>query len=106
MDRPLQVFLITALVLAPLAAQDTSTPAPLPAPLRSAIDRLVTGALSSPVSPVLLSGDVAPAVCSVPLLEMHVDHPERFPMPAAQPFGADDAMPVTKGPAPSCERKP
>lgn len=71
MDRPLQVFFIAALVLTPLAAQDTSRPAPLPAPL----------------------------------LEMRVDHPEQFPMPAAHPSAIDDGMPRAKGPAPPCERK-
>jgi hypothetical protein len=42
-------------------------------------------------------------VCSVPLLNLHVDHPEKFAMPAARP-PHKDPMPRPVAPAPPCEK--
>jgi hypothetical protein len=40
--------------------------------------------------------------CSVPLLKLHVDHPEKFIMPIAR-APHKDPMPRSVAPAPPCE---
>ncbi|HJY05602.1 MAG TPA: hypothetical protein VJ323_04755 [Bryobacteraceae bacterium] len=46
-----------------------------------------------------------PAVCSIPLREMRIDHPERFASRPAKFPGTRDEMPRTQGPAPVCGAK-
>ena len=57
--------------------------------------------------PVVLAALTAPPaehVCSVPLLEMRIDHPERFTMLHAAPTATNDPMPRAIVPAPACEK--
>jgi hypothetical protein len=51
-----------------------------------------------------LTAPPAAHVCSVPLLEMRIDHPERFTMLRAAPTATNDPMPPAIVPAPACEK--
>lgn len=44
-------------------------------------------------------------VCSIPLREMRIEHPEQFASRKAEFPGTRDEMPQTKGPAPACDAK-
>ena len=71
--------------------------------MQSAIDRMVkAGVMGNTAS--ILQNPRQPTICSVPLLEMHVDRPDRFSMRTAPPPATDDRMPGTRGPAPACEQ--
>jgi|ERR1700722_10654714 hypothetical protein len=100
--------LVAATLLGPVFAQDTPAPAPLPKAMQNAIDRIAKGAAAAehPVifrgaPPVQLSSPAL--VCSVPLLGMHVDHPEWFSIQRVTPPAIDSRMPRTTGPAPPCD---
>jgi hypothetical protein len=54
--------------------------------------------------PAVLSALPTSHVCSVPLLEMRIDHPERFTMLHAAPTATNDPMPKAMVPAPACEK--
>lgn len=103
----LGVSLLAAALLGPLFAQDAPSPAPLPQAMQNAIDRIAKGAAAADrrvnfrgTPPIQL---LSPApVCSVPLLEMHVDHPEWFSIQTVTPPAIDSRMPRTTGPAPPC----
>ncbi|MGA2878517.1 MAG: hypothetical protein ABSG13_06170 [Bryobacteraceae bacterium] len=102
----LKIALFMATVLSPVYAQNASSP-DLSPPIRSAIDRIIKGdaAASGPVvrhnpPPAALLSSAQ--ICSVPLLEMHVDKPEQFSMRTIPPPATGDPMPRTNGPAPPC----
>jgi hypothetical protein len=107
----LSVPLLAATLLGPVYAQDTPSPAPLPRAMQNAIDRIAKGAAATerPVifrgAPPIQLSSPAP-VCSVPLLGMHVDNPERFSIQTVAPPAIDSRMPRTTGPAPPCEGAP
>jgi len=119
MGRLFKISLIVASVLSSLDAQNAPSPAPLPPAMRSAIDRLTkkaavekralrfpnpqTTLLLTPTNPEYRDNSLT-EICSVPLIEMHIDNPERFtmltvPLPASQ-----DRMPLAQMPAPPCDR--
>jgi len=108
MRRLLSVPLFAATLLGPAFAQDAPSPAPLPQAMQNAIDRIAKGASAADrrvnfrgTPPIQLSSP-AP-VCSVPLLGMHVDHPEWFSIQRVTPPAIDSRMPRTAGPAPPCD---
>jgi hypothetical protein len=102
MRRLLKISLFAATILSPVYAQDAPSPAPLPPAMQSAIDRLVKGG-GMEQHRVVLQNPLQAEICSVPLLEMHVDRPDRFTMRTAPTPATGDRMPSTHGPAPACE---
>jgi len=76
--------------------------------MQGAIDRLIKGA--GPGERPLLPGRstaalMAPVeICSVPLLEMHINSPEQFTMRTVPPPAIDDNMPRAQAPAPPCDQ--
>ncbi|HLJ49168.1 MAG TPA: hypothetical protein VKU01_24305 [Bryobacteraceae bacterium] len=89
-----------ALVMSCLAAQQKLPPA-----MRSALSRIAHGetAPTGLITARVENGVVPPStVCSVPLREMRVDHPERFTM-LVVPAPKNATIPQTGGPAPPCE---
>jgi hypothetical protein len=106
MGRLSKIALIVAVILSPVYAQNAASP-DLSAPIRNAIDRITKGDTSTS-GRVLLQNPLPVAflaqtdVCSVPLLEMHVDKPEQFTMRTAPPPATGGQMPHTNGPAPPC----
>lgn len=108
MARLLEILLVAASVLCSAGAQNASSPAPLPPAMRAAIDRLSAG--TQPTTIFLMPANneprvnALPKVCSVPLLEMQIDHPERFTIRKVEPPAIHDALPLTGGPAPPCAR--
>jgi len=101
MRRVLQISLLAAAILSPVYAQNAPSPAPLPQAMQGAIDRIIAGD-GQPHG--LLRNPASSTICSVPLLEMHVDRPDRFSMRTTPPASTDDRMPSTRGPAPACEQ--
>jgi hypothetical protein len=94
MGRLFKISLCIAAALSSVAAQNASPPAPLPPAMRSAIDRLTKGTaagkrvfhFAAPTNPELRDKSLR-EICSVPLVEMHIDNPERFTMLTATPPG-------------------
>jgi hypothetical protein len=89
--------------------------------MRSAIDRLTKGNAGeehgfriqgpesksfflTPGNPEFRADPVI-ETCSVALMEMHVDNPERFTMRMAPSPVSEDRMPRARMPAPPCEQK-
>jgi hypothetical protein len=111
MGRLFKICLCIAAALSSVAAQNASPPAPLPPAMRSAIDRLTKGTaagkrvfhFAAPTNPELRDKSLR-EICSVPLVEMHIDNPERFTMLTATPPAIQDRMPLAQMPAPPCER--
>ena len=117
MGRLFKISLIVASVLSSLDAQNAPSPAPLPPAMRSAIDRLTKKAavekralrfpnpqatlLLTPTNPEYRDNSIT-EICSVPLIEMHIDNPERFTMLKVQPPADQDRMPLAQMPAPPC----
>ncbi len=99
MSRLLRFSWVAAAILVPVYAQDTDAPAALPPALQDAIHRIVTGKQETPI----LQLPAAAPACSVPLLEMHVDHPEQFTMQTAPSPAIADSMPRAHAPAPPCK---
>ncbi len=100
MRRLLTISFFAATIMSPVYAQNTPPPAPLPPAMQNAIARMVKG---TPQQQVTLP--IAPAtVCSVPLLAMRIDHPERFAMQTVPPPTIDDPMPQAHAPAPPCDQ--
>ena len=95
-----------------VAAQDMK----LPPAMKGALDRIGNG--DSDLSRLqthqllgtaaalreLQSPSAAPKTCSVPLLEMPVDHPERFTMLKITPKQKTASMPHAVVPAPPCDQ--
>jgi hypothetical protein len=116
MRRLIKFGLVGAIFLIPLCAQQTLPTPPLSPAMQGAIDRIIHGNPPPQIvppgarltelatnSPVL----TLPApVCSVPLLEMRVDHPEKFSLSTAPPPATNDPMPSTTGSAPPCAPAP
>lgn len=100
MPRLIEISFFAATILSPVCAQN-APPTPLPPAMQSAIDRLAKGDGVGKNSVVFQN---APPVetCSVPLLELQVDHPERFTVRTVPPAAIDRRMPRTQGPAPVC----
>src|SRR5258708_2846561 len=102
-----------------LHAQNVSSPTPLPPAMRGAIDRLVkrnavdkngigfqrpqATLFAAPTNPEFLDKSLA-ETCSVPLIEMHIDNPERFTMLTVPTPATQDRMPLAQMPAPPCDR--
>jgi hypothetical protein len=101
MSRLLRFSLLAAAISVPVYAQDTNAPSALPPALQDAIHRIVTGKQQPPI---LQLRAAAPA-CSVPLLEMHIDHPEQFTMRTAPSPTIADSMPRAHAPAPPCNEE-
>jgi hypothetical protein len=106
MGHLLKIALFTATILSPGYAQNAASP-DLSAPIRNAIDRIIKGGTANSGRVVLQNPTPAALlaqtdVCSVPLLEMHVDKPEQFTMRTAPPRATGDQMPHTNGPARPC----
>jgi hypothetical protein len=101
MRRVLKMVLFAATVLSPVYAQNAPSPAPLPQAMQSAIDRIIAG---NGQPRVVLQNPASATICSAPLLDMHVDHPDRFSMRTTPPASTEDRMPSTRGPAPACEQ--
>jgi hypothetical protein len=70
--------------------------------MQSAIDRLAKGDVLE--RRVVFQNPPLAATCSVPLLEMHVENPQRFTVRTVTPAAIDERMPHTQGPAPACEQ--
>lgn len=109
-NRHMRHLTVPLLLLAGALAADAQAPRPspngFPNPLQRAIDRLAKADLSKKavIGPTFL--DKSPpggSVCSVPLLEMKVEHPERYTMRKVTPPGTEDRMPVGRFPASACE---
>jgi hypothetical protein len=73
--------------------------------MQSAIDRIAKGNTApTGLKRLDLQADsAAQGVCSVPLLEMRIDNPERFTVQRLE-LQANEAMPRIAVPAPPCER--
>jgi len=78
--------------------------------MRSAIDRLTKSAalkkpqatlFVTPTNPQFRNNSIT-EICSVPLIEMHIDNPERFTMLTVEPPANQDRMPLAQMPAPPC----
>jgi hypothetical protein len=93
MRRWLKISLIAATILSPVYAQNAPSPAPLPPAMQSAIDRLAKGGGAIEEHRINLQNPPRANLCSVPLLEMHVDRPDRFSMRTSLP-----------GSTPACEQ--
>ena len=107
MRRASVVLLCLSGILNSMAAQESTPAIPkLPPAMQSAIDRIVEGK----VAPVALKrlelqgGPSATGTCSVPLVEMRIDHPERFAMQRMAQIPRKDVMPRIQVPAPACEQ--
>ncbi len=107
--RRLQPVLVClAGAMGTLGAQSLAPPAPkLPRSMEQALaligrGEVRPGAGMGPTA-VLLPGVPDTGVCSVPLLEMQIDRPERFTMQTVKPSPQSDAMPVAALPAPPCD---
>jgi hypothetical protein len=111
MHRLLIVSLASASFV-PAFAQQSTPPAPLSPAMQGAIDRIIHGnpppqivppgaALILPANPTAIS----PA-CSIPLLEMRIDHPEQFSMQTTPAPKTHDPMPTPSGIAPACPPVP
>ncbi len=100
MARLAKILLFAAGVPGAIYAQ-TASPPPLAPAMQSAIHRIIHGTPNPP--PIQLTGSPAAGLCSVPLLEMRVEHPERFAIKSAPAPRSGDAIPSVKGPAPSCK---
>jgi hypothetical protein len=111
-------------VVALFAAQIQVAAAELPLGMKTGIERFAqthsgisAGPVRAPIGNLPLSmlstrnwwvrpGPVdSTAVCSIPLREMRIDHPERFASRKAELPGTLDEMPRTAGPAPVCGAK-
>ena len=101
--RSLAKFLmLAAVVLLPALAQDA--PASLPPALQDAIHRIVSGNPAATPVVQLPGTQAAPAaVCSVPLLELHIDHPDRFAIRTLPSPSTGVPMPQAHPPAPACD---
>ena len=100
MRRMKRAAVCLALVMSCLAAQQKLPPA-----MQSALSRIANGETTpiGLITPRVGNGVAPPSpVCSVPLLEMKIAHPERFTM-LVVPAPKDATMPQTAGPAPPCE---
>jgi hypothetical protein len=73
--------------------------------MQSAIDRIAKGGTgaASPKRLELKADPSAQGVCSVPLVEMRIDNPERFTVQRLQPE-ANEPMPRLAVPAPPCDQ--
>ena len=111
--RWMLVAMFAAALIPAYAQQTASPPAPLSPAMQGAIDRIIHG---NPPPQIIPPGarltelganspvPIPPApVCSVPLLEMRVDHPEQFSLRTAPPPATNDPMPSSKGIAPPCQ---
>ena|SRR5215472_12462666 len=121
MGRVFKFSFLVASVLGGVEAQDTSSSAPLPPAVRSAIDRLTNHASGVEEHPLRLVGPAStPFVkppnpglarssltrpCSVPLIEMPLVNPDRFTMRTAVPPATEDRMPLARKLAPPCDSR-
>ncbi len=102
----LRLLVCFSATLTLLLAQNPATPDPkLPPAMQQALDRI----LKQQPNPVDFRS-AAPAttstsVCSVPLIETHIDHPERFRMPQATAAPIHDSIDTAPMPAPPCQPK-
>jgi hypothetical protein len=102
MRRLVEISLFAAAVLSSIYAQEAAPQTPLPQPIRNAIDRLIQGGAAQPRITVFEGGYPA-EICSVPLLEMHVQNPQAFALRTIPPPATGDQMPVAQAPAPPCK---
>jgi hypothetical protein len=100
----LRISFFAATILSPVYAQNAPSPAPLPPAMQSAIDRLAKGGSAIEEHTVVLQNRPGANICSVPLVELRIDHPEQFSMRTAPPATTADPMPHTQGPAPPCDQ--
>lgn len=103
MRRLFTVCLFTAIGTSTVHAQQSSGANPLPPAMQRAINRILAGTPNPP--PVQLHNPppaLAARACSVPLLEMRVEHPERFPIGTTLVPKSGDPMPAAQAPAPPC----
>jgi hypothetical protein len=112
-----KISLLVAGVLNFLNAQTASPPAPLPRAMRSAIDRLTkktvveqgsfrlqkpqSTVFVTPTNPEFRNNSLA-EICSVQLIEIRIDNPERFTMLTVELPANQDRMPIAQMPAPPC----
>jgi hypothetical protein len=104
MRRPVKIICLAAAALISAYAQDAPAPAPLPPALQSALNRLALGIGNGPAAE--FRGNPRATTCSVPLLDMRIDHPEQFTMRTAPPLPVSDSMPHALAPAPPCDSRP
>ncbi len=87
-----------------LAAGSLAAEQKLPPAMASALNRIAHGE-TAPIGLITPAADEVAAaprpVCSVPLLEMKIENPERFAMPVV-PAPKNVSMPQAAGPAPPC----
>jgi hypothetical protein len=100
MERLAKILLFAAAIPGAVFAQAASSQPPLPPAMQSAINRIVAGTPNPPA--IQLHNPPAAGACSIPLLEMRVDHPERFPIQTAPAPKTGDVMPSSQGPSPPC----
>ena len=93
-------FVIVCLLLS-CAAQE------LPAPMQRAVQSLSKKQsewrMTEPVLLAQPSSDASSKTCAVPLLEMRVDHPERFTMKVLPADSSIDKQSRIRPPAPACD---
>ena len=121
----LRVWICLAVALSALVAQDSKEAGPKLNPaIQRALDRIAKGetvfekggagawdqgaqstwARSMVTSLQQLQPPPAERACSVPLLEMQVEDPERFTMQRVPPPANNDRMPRAIAPAPPCDK--
>lgn len=88
-----------------MAAQEAAPSVPkLPPAMQSAIDRIAKGNTAPAGLKRLEKADPsAQGVCSVPLVEMRIDNPERFTVQRLKPEATEPMSRLTV-PAPPCEQ--
>jgi hypothetical protein len=91
-----------------LSVANAQTPDPPQAKLPPAIERALERFAKDPTATAKMLETRAklapqPTACSVPLLEMRVDHPQWFAIRRIAPPRTRDAMPQAALPAPPCE---
>jgi hypothetical protein len=102
----LRVSVCFTVFLSTMAAQEAAqSAAKLPPAMQAAIDRIAKGGTAETglKRTELQAHPSAQSVCSVPLLEMRIDNPERFTMQRLQPKH-NDLMPRLAVPAPPCDQ--
>lgn len=102
----ISLFAAGALTLSSVEAQDATPAPPLPLPMQAAIERLSKLAAAKSLLTVKPETSVqsASVVCSVPLVEMRIENPERFTVQELTlPTTNVDPMPHAELPAPPCK---
>ena len=105
MGRLLRVSLFAASALCSVSAQDAAPVPPLPTPMQAAVKRLskILAAQSLITTKPATQVESFSKVCSVPLLEMRIDDPDRFTAPRIPGPTNVDPMPRAELPAPPCK---